>query len=152
MTWFPRLFPNTVVRLANLLSTMHPFIVLLSILPFVAPSSQYNIQKLFGPSLSPGAEILLRSDASWTQAVQQRWSKWEEPNYKGAIKVATVGDVQNVVCNATLHQQDCRKLFTHDRSKLQPRMTSSSLQLLLAMVPRKPTVACVMGSTSILAI
>jgi len=124
----------------------------ISILPFVAPSSQYNIQKLFGPSLSPGAEIILRSDANWNQAVQQRWSTWEEPTYKGAIKVATVRDYQNVVCNATLHQQDCRKFSKHDRSKLQPRTMSSSLQLLLAIVPRKPTDACVMGSTSILAI
>ncbi|KAL8991190.1 MAG: hypothetical protein Q9177_000338 [Variospora cf. flavescens] len=76
---------------------MHPSIILLSILPFVAPSAQFNLQKLFGPSLSPGAEIILRSDANWAQAVQQRWSTWEEPTYKGAIKVATVRDVQNVV-------------------------------------------------------
>ncbi|KAI4151184.1 MAG: hypothetical protein LQ341_000956 [Variospora aurantia] len=80
---------------------MHPSIILLSILPFVAPSAQFNLQKLFGPSLSPGAEIILQSNANWTQAVQQRWSTWEEPTYKGAIKVATVRDVQNVVKIAT---------------------------------------------------
>ena len=69
----------------------------LLVLPFLAASSYYDLQQLFGPHLSPEAEIVLRPDTNWFQDVQQRWSTWAAPSYKGAIKVATAEDVQNIV-------------------------------------------------------
>jgi hypothetical protein len=57
-----------------------------------------DIKEIFGPALSPGAQIILRSDVNWTHKVQQRWSAYLAPDYMGAVKVATVEDVQNTVC------------------------------------------------------
>ena len=76
---------------------MFPNVALLLILPLIATSSSYDLQQLFGPSLSQGAEIFLPSDSNWTVDLQQRWSDWAAPVYSGAIKVATAEDIQNVV-------------------------------------------------------
>jgi hypothetical protein len=56
-----------------------------------------DIKAIFGPKLSPGAEVILRSDVKWTEKVQQRWSAYLAPDYLGAVKVATVEDIQNTV-------------------------------------------------------
>lgn len=56
-----------------------------------------DIKAIFGPKLSPGAEVVLRSDAKWTEKVQQRWSAYLAPDYLGAVKVKTVEDIQNTV-------------------------------------------------------
>ena len=56
-----------------------------------------NLAALFGPSLSPGAEIFLRSDSQWSTQVTQRWTIHEAPSYAGAIKPATEEDIQNIV-------------------------------------------------------
>ena len=72
-------------------------VALLFILPLVAAYNASNLQALFGPSLSSGAEIFLPSYTNYTAEVQQRWSGWSAPSYIGAIKVATVEDVQSIV-------------------------------------------------------
>lgn len=56
-----------------------------------------NLDALFRPVLSPEAEIFYPSWANWTDNVQQRWTDYLAPSYLGAIKVATVQDVQNIV-------------------------------------------------------
>ncbi|SLM38091.1 fad binding domain protein [Lasallia pustulata] len=77
-------------------------VALLFILPLVAASyNATNIQALFGPSLSSGAEIFLPSYANYTEDVQQRWSAWAAPSYIAVIKVATAKDVQSIVKIAT---------------------------------------------------
>jgi hypothetical protein len=57
----------------------------------------YNITELFGPSLSPNAEIFLRSDPKFSKQVTQRWTIHEAPSYAGAIKPSTEADIQNIV-------------------------------------------------------
>jgi hypothetical protein len=57
----------------------------------------YNITELFGPSLSPKAEIFLRSDPKFSEQVTQRWTTHEAPSYAGAIKPSTEADIQNIV-------------------------------------------------------
>jgi hypothetical protein len=56
-----------------------------------------NLTALFGPSLSPAAEIILPSDSEWSSEVTQRWTIHDAPSYAGAIKPATEKDVQNIV-------------------------------------------------------
>ena len=56
-----------------------------------------NITALFGPSLSPGAEIFLRSDSRWSDQVTQRWTVHDAPSYAGAIKPSTEKDIQSIV-------------------------------------------------------
>ena len=85
---------------------MHTFIICLLLLPFVAASS-YDIQQLFGPHLSSDAEIILRPASNWFEVVQQRWSTWAAPSYKGAIKVASAEDVQNIVSRVKRHGIIC---------------------------------------------
>lgn len=63
-----------------------------------------NIQALFGPSLSSGAEILLPSYTNYTEDVQQRWSTWAAPTYIGAIKVVTAEDVKSIVSKVMVDQ------------------------------------------------
>lgn len=59
--------------------------------------SAVNLTALFKPSLSPGATIILPSDAHWGSQLQQRWSDYRAPAYFGAIKPVTEADVQNIV-------------------------------------------------------
>ena len=56
-----------------------------------------NLTQLFGPGLSPRAQIILPG-AEWTTEVQQRWSTYQAPTYTGAIKPAIVADIQHIVC------------------------------------------------------
>ena len=56
-----------------------------------------NITSIFAGYLSPGAEIFLPSQTNFTEDVTQRWTTYEAPSYAGAIKPATVGDVQEIV-------------------------------------------------------
>ena len=83
---------------------MFPNAVLLFMLSIAAASSSSDLQQLFGPSLSSGAEIFLPSYSNWTEDLQQRWSEWAAPTYSGAIKVATAEDVQNIVRNFSINQ------------------------------------------------
>lgn len=59
--------------------------------------AQPNLTALYGPGLSPGAEILYPSDADYTTEVTQRWNLYDAPTYFGAIKPATESDVQYIV-------------------------------------------------------
>ena len=63
-----------------------------------------TLEQLFQPSLSDEAEIYLPSWANWTTDLQQRWSSsWYAPSYIGAIKVATVQDIQTTIKIANAH-------------------------------------------------
>lgn len=85
---------------------MFPKATLLFVLLFAVASSTYDLQQLFGPSLSSEAEIFLPSYSNWTEDLQQRWSEWAAPTYSGAIKVATAEDVQNIVRNFNVIKRD----------------------------------------------
>ena len=63
-------------------------------------ASSVNLHSLFGPHISPGAEIFVPSDANWTTEVTQRWSSWLTPSYIGAIKPTTEADIQTIVSNS----------------------------------------------------
>ncbi|KAH8799826.1 hypothetical protein F5884DRAFT_848014 [Xylogone sp. PMI_703] len=63
-----------------------------------------NITSLFGPSLSPNAEIVLASDPRYTSRVTQRWTVHEAPSFAGAIKPATEEDIQNIIKIASTHK------------------------------------------------
>ena len=56
-----------------------------------------NLTALFGPSLSPGAQILLPKDTNFSAELTQRWTDYNAPSYIGAIKAATEVDIQNIV-------------------------------------------------------
>ena len=56
-----------------------------------------NLTALFGPSLSPAAQIFLPSDTNFTSSLTQRWTDYNAPSYIGAIKPATEADIQNIV-------------------------------------------------------
>ncbi|PYI35729.1 FAD-binding domain-containing protein [Aspergillus indologenus CBS 114.80] len=62
-----------------------------------------DLESLFRPVLSPGAQILYPSWSNWTDRIQQRWSAYQAPSYRGAIRVATVADVQNIITLANAH-------------------------------------------------
>ena len=78
-------------------------------LNFVASSSAQsaNITQLFSSSLSPGAEILLPTDADYGDATQ-RWTLHDAPSYLGAIKVATEADVANIVSTKIMPNKEYR--------------------------------------------
>jgi len=65
-------------------------------------NTQTNLTELFGPSLSPGAKILLPTQKHWKSHVQRRWSEYQAPEYLGAIKPATEGDIQQIVSPSML--------------------------------------------------
>ena len=71
--------------------------LLVTIALAVAQDTTPDLEALFGPSLSPDAEIFYPSWSNWTDELQQRWSSYLAPSYIGAIKVATTSDVQNTV-------------------------------------------------------
>ena len=85
---------------------MFPKATLLFMLFLAVVTSSYDIQQLFGPSLSSGAEIFLPSYSNWTEDLQQRWSEWAAPTYVGAIKVATAEDVQIIVRKINIIKRD----------------------------------------------
>lgn len=129
-------------------------VALLFILPLVAASyNATNIQALFGPSLSSGAEIFLPSYANYTEDVQQRWSAWAAPSYIAVIKVATAKDVQSIVSKVMTDQGPYWELTKYQlRLKLRLHRRYHSSRLLLDMVPHSPMAACMMASISISAI
>lgn len=71
-----------------------PFSFILFLLPCAIC---VDIRSLFGPSLSFDAQIFLPSDAEYAANVTQRWDKFAEPRYIGAIKPASEQDIQNIV-------------------------------------------------------
>jgi hypothetical protein len=76
------------------------------ILSFAAVSSDVgrNLTALYGPSLSPGARIVLSTDVNYTQTITQRWTVYGAPKYLGAIQPATEDDIKNVVRIALLRE------------------------------------------------
>ena len=62
-----------------------------------ASKSLTNLTALFGPSLSPGAQIISSTDTNFTARLTQRWTDYNAPSYIGAIKPVTETDVQNIV-------------------------------------------------------
>lgn len=63
----------------------------------LSSAATHNITSIFSSSLSPGAQIFLPSDTNYTEDVTQRWTTYDAPTYIGAIKPATVKDIQNIV-------------------------------------------------------
>ncbi|GLA24796.1 hypothetical protein AnigIFM63326_001079 [Aspergillus niger] len=63
----------------------------------LSSAATHNITSIFRSSLSPGAQIFLPSDTNYTEDVTQRWTTYDAPTYIGAIKPATVKDIQNIV-------------------------------------------------------
>jgi len=59
-------------------------------------SSSPDLVALYGPGLSPGAEIY-PSNPNNSANFQPRWNLYDAPTYYGAIKPATEGDVQHIV-------------------------------------------------------
>lgn len=57
-----------------------------------------NLTHLFGPGLSPKAQIVLPGSSEWTAKTRQRWTTYHAPSLTGAIKPATVADIQHIVC------------------------------------------------------
>ncbi|KAL9074399.1 MAG: hypothetical protein Q9157_004402 [Trypethelium eluteriae] len=55
-----------------------------------------NLTALYGPGLSPGAEIFYPSDPHWSEDVTQRWDLYHAPKYFGAIQPATEQDIQHI--------------------------------------------------------
>jgi len=70
-----------------------------------------NLTRLFGPSLSPGAQIILPTDSKWDTQVRARWSNYQAPTYLGAIKPATETDIQHIVRAST----DCMARRVYDK-------------------------------------
>ena len=66
-----------------------------------------HLEALFGPHLSSGAEIAASSDADFDSVVGHRWSAWEVPDWSGAIKPATIRDIQEIVSTGVA-QSPCR--------------------------------------------
>ena len=73
------------------------FLHALPILGAVVSAANVNLNQVFGPYLSPGADIFVPSDANYTEEVPGRWTTWEEPTFFGAIKPVTEADVQTIV-------------------------------------------------------
>lgn len=130
---------------------MFPGVAFLFILPLVAASyNATSIQTLFGPSLSSGAEVFFPPYSNYTEELQQRWTVWAAPSYIGAIKVATAGDVQNIVSKVVIDQRFPWGLTKYElRSKLRLHRRYHSSQLVLDMAPHSPMVVCIMASISI---
>lgn len=76
--------------LSNLLSAIFTVIA-------VASAVNIDMKRIFGPSLSSGAQIFLSSDARYTAEVPPRWTEWDKPTFFGTIKPATEADVQAIV-------------------------------------------------------
>ncbi|KAJ6024714.1 hypothetical protein N7540_005511 [Penicillium herquei] len=61
------------------------------------PTQNTSIETLFGPYLSPGAEIASSANTNFSSVVTARWTSWNAPTWIGAIKPATENDVQEIV-------------------------------------------------------
>jgi hypothetical protein len=56
-----------------------------------------NLTSLFGPHLSPKAQIILPTEDNFAAELTPRWTDYNRPTYVGAIKPATEGDIQKTV-------------------------------------------------------
>ncbi|KEY70387.1 hypothetical protein S7711_09361 [Stachybotrys chartarum IBT 7711] len=63
-------------------------------------SNGKNLTQLFGPGLSPEARVILPDTPIWPTDVQQRWSTYHAPTFRGAILPATISDIQHTVRTA----------------------------------------------------
>lgn len=63
----------------------------------IATPSYQNLTSLFGPHLSPRAQIILPTDDTFASQLTQRWTDYNKPSYIGAIKPATESDIQKIV-------------------------------------------------------
>ncbi|RAK72528.1 FAD-binding oxidoreductase [Aspergillus fijiensis CBS 313.89] len=68
-----------------------------------APHNTPDLESLFRPVLSPDAQIIYPTWPNWTDRIQQRWSAYQAPSYRAAIRAATVSDVQNIIKTANAH-------------------------------------------------
>ncbi|KAL3429585.1 hypothetical protein BDV09DRAFT_180144 [Aspergillus tetrazonus] len=68
-----------------------------------ATSTLPNLTSLFGPHLSPKAQIILPTEDNFAAELTPRWTDYNRPTYVGAIKPATEGDIQKTVEIATEH-------------------------------------------------
>ena len=75
----------------------HLSLILSFILSLLPVALCTDVLSLFGPSLSPGAEVFSTSDVEYTLNITQRWDKFSEPGYIGATKPVTEQDVQKIV-------------------------------------------------------
>ncbi|PVH94013.1 FAD binding domain protein [Periconia macrospinosa] len=66
-------------------------------------TSAFDLNALYGPGLSPGAEIIYSSDSAYAAAITPRWNLYDVPTYYGAIKPATEADVQHIVKVSVQH-------------------------------------------------
>lgn len=64
----------------------------------LASTYSIDIGALYGPGLSPGAEIFYASDSNFSQEVLPRYYDFESPVFYGAIKPVTEADVAYIVC------------------------------------------------------
>ncbi|PNY29983.1 Uncharacterized protein TCAP_00107 [Tolypocladium capitatum] len=80
---------------------MRPDNIWQKVLALGSTPAAFNITELFGPGLSAGASIY---ETSFTSDVSQRWSVHRAPSFVGAIKPATVEDVQSIVKIAAKHK------------------------------------------------
>ncbi|KAI1098220.1 hypothetical protein F4804DRAFT_325398 [Jackrogersella minutella] len=65
--------------------------------------TSFELVDLYGPGLSPGAQIIHISDSNFIEQVTQRWTLYAEPAFYGAIKPATEADVQHIVRVSAAH-------------------------------------------------
>lgn len=63
----------------------------------IATPSYQNLTSLFGPHLSPEAQIILPTDETFASQLTQRWTDYNRPSYIGAIKPGTENDIQKIV-------------------------------------------------------
>lgn len=56
-----------------------------------------TLEEVYGPWVSSSTEIAGSAEANFSSVVGHRWSEWEAPNWSGAIKPASVQDLQEVV-------------------------------------------------------
>lgn len=76
---------------------MRPFAIL-ALSSSLTGVASLNLTAIYGPGLSPNAEIFYASDPAWHTEVTPRWNLYAAPSFYGAIKPATEQDVQHVVC------------------------------------------------------
>ncbi|KAL4905450.1 hypothetical protein BDW74DRAFT_185017 [Aspergillus multicolor] len=57
----------------------------------------HTLEELYGPRVSAATEIASSTEANFSEVVGPRWSAWEAPQWSGAIKPATEGDLQEVI-------------------------------------------------------
>ncbi|KAE8146566.1 hypothetical protein BDV25DRAFT_169796 [Aspergillus avenaceus] len=60
-------------------------------------ASALNLTALFGPHLSPRAEIILPTDTNFSEQLTPRWTDYKKPSYIGAVKPGNEWDIQKIV-------------------------------------------------------